>query len=295
MSTLLFIGLGHIGYPLAGHLYQAGHRVSVYNRSIAKAQRWQQEYSGQALSSLDTVDADVIFTCVGNDNDLDQLYGEGQGLFAALTKSSHKPALIIDHSTVSPAMTRKWADQINKLGIHYADAPVSGGQEGAQKAQLTLMVGSAAEVYQQVVDITKPYTATIARFGDVGQGQTVKMVNQVCAAGVIQGLAEGLALAQANQIDINTLLSVLSQGAAASWQMQHRGQTMTQNQFDFGFAVKWMIKDLNIVMDQARQDGLSLPATAAVLTRYQQLASRGYAEQDTSCLIKAVDLTHAER
>lgn len=280
-----FIGLGTMGYPMAGHLQQNKFAVTVYNRSIDKAIKWQEEYQGQYAQTAKAAcnDADVVLLCVGNDNDLRQIcYGE-QGILAGLKKG----AIFVDHTTTSAEVAIEISQACEQQGNTFLDAPVSGGEVGAQNGQLTIMVGGAESAFKQAQAVFKHYEKQSTLLGDVGSGQTCKMVNQLCIAGVLQGLCEGLTLAQKAGLDLVQVRDVLKHGAAQSWQLEQRTHTMAKDEFDFGFAIDWMRKDLNICIQQAEQLGLSLPLANMVDDAYQQLQQQGLNRNDTSVLIKA--------
>lgn len=278
-----FIGLGVMGYPMAGHLLKNGHEVTVYNRTSAKAQQWQQEFGGQtkATPKEASLDSDIVFVCVGNDDDVRQvMYGE-QGVLAGLKAN----ALVVDHTTTSAELAREIHAACEKQGNRFIDAPVSGGQAGAENGVLTIMVGGA----QQDFDFAEPVMASFARFakrlGDAGAGQLTKMVNQICIAGVVQGLAEGLHFAQQAGLHGPDVIETIAKGAAGSWQMENRNQTMWKGEYEFGFAVDWMRKDLGFALAEARQNGSQLPLTALVDQFYADVQKMGGGRWDTSSLL----------
>ncbi len=283
MSKIAFIGLGVMGFPMAGHLARVGHSVRVYNRTTARAQSWQAHHGGECAASPATAaaGADYVFSCVGNDDDLRAVTLGASGAFAGMLPGS----VYIDHSTTSASVARELAAIAVSHGLVFLDAPVSGGQTGAQNGTLTCMVGGAASVFDEAALIMAAYARTVRRLGDVGAGQLTKMVNQTCIAGVLQGLAEGLAFAQKAGLDPAQVLAVIGQGAAQSWQLDNRATTMCAGEFDFGFAVDWMRKDLGIVLDEARRNGARLPVTALVDQCYAALQARGMGRADTSSLI----------
>jgi len=287
MKKLAFIGLGVMGFPMAGHLAQAGYDVSVYNRSPEKMAAWQQRYTGQAASSVAEVvqDAEVVLACVGNDADVRQItlgdHSEN-GAFAHMTADS----IFIDHTSSSAQLARELNQLATSQQLHFVDAPVSGGQAGAEQGQLTIMTGSDAKIFQAIEPIISIYAKQVRLMGEVGSGQLTKMVNQVCVAGLLQGLAEGLHFAECAGLDAEAVIEVISKGAAQSWQMENRYQTMLADQFDHGFAVQWMRKDLDIVLGEARHNGAQLPVTALVDQFYADIEHMGGQRWDTSSLIK---------
>ena len=262
MKKLSFLGLGVMGFPMAGHLLAAGHGVCVYNRTAAKAEKWVATHGGShAPTPAGAADgADVVMACVGNDDDLRSVCLGPDGAFATM-----KPgAVFVDHTTVSAKVTRELAAIAADQGVGYVDAPVSGGQAGAENGQLGIMCGGDAATYDAVEPILNIYAKACKRMGDVGAGQLTKMVNQICIAGLVQGLSEGLHFAQKAGLDGKAVAEVISQGAAGSWQMSNRYETMVDDQYDFGFAVDWMRKDLGICLATADENGASLPVTALV-------------------------------
>ncbi|WP_221794763.1 NAD(P)-dependent oxidoreductase [Oceanobacter mangrovi] len=281
---IAFIGLGTMGYPMAGHLAKNGHNVTVYNRSPNKAENWINEFYGSRVTSPAeaSLKADILMLCVGRDEDVEEMICGAEGIL----RNARPGQIIIDHTTTSSALAERMSDACQQAGVTFVDAPVSGGQQGAINGQLSVMVGCSEEVYAKVVEATNAYTKTIARIGNVGSGQKAKMVNQICIAGLVQGLAEGLHFAQQNDLDIETLIPVISQGAAGSWQMQNRYKTMINNHYDHGFAIDWMRKDLGICLQQARNVNASLPVTALVDQFYAELQGRGEGRSDTSVLLK---------
>ena len=283
MAKLSFIGLGTMGYPMAGHLANAGHSVRVWNRTHSKAQQWATEFSGDACDTLASAvsDVDAVFMCVGRDSDVRDLISRPDGLLANMKAGT----LLVDHTTTSSSLAQEMHQLCNQHQINFIDAPVSGGEQGAINGQLSLMVGGDSGPYQHTVELTTPYTKAIEHMGPAGAGQATKMVNQICIAGVLQGLSEGLLMAQKQNLDINKVVSVISQGAAGSWQMVNRHNTMEQNHYEHGFAVDWMRKDLGICLDEAKQLGISLPLTALVDQFYAELQNLGKGRCDTSALL----------
>lgn len=283
MARIAFIGLGAMGYPMAGHLAQQGHAVTVYNRTEATAQRWVEEYSGAFAQTpaLAVLQADFVMCCVGNDDDLREVTLGAQGAFQAMAAGS----VFVDHTTASAQVARQLAVAATQHGFDFLDAPVSGGQAGAQNAALTIMVGGEESVYERVAPILACYAKMQRLMGEVGSGQLTKMVNQICIGGLLQGLAEALHFAQSAGLDADAAMQVISKGAAQSWQLENRYQTMLAGEFDFGFAVEWMRKDYAIVLEEARRNGATLPVTAMVDQFYADVINMGGARWDTSSLI----------
>ena len=282
-KRLAFLGLGVMGAPMATHLLRAGHQVTVYNRTAAKAQAWAQQYGGRfAATPCEAASgADVVFCCVGNDDDLRSVVLGEQGALAGMTEG----AVLVDHTTASATVARELHAAARARGVHFMDAPVSGGQAGAENGQLTVLCGAEQNVFDRVAPVIAAYAKACTRMGEVGSGQLAKMVNQICIAGVVQGLSEAIAFGEAAGLDMPTVLAAIGQGAAQSWQMDNRGQTMLQGQFDFGFAVDWMRKDLAIVLDEARDNGAKLPVAALVDQFYAQVQAAGGGRWDTSSLL----------
>ncbi len=283
-----FLGLGVMGYPMAGHLALAGHKVTVYNRTPVKALAWCDEFARTAAPQhaiaprLAAQDADLVFACVGNDDDLRSITLGADGAFAGM-----KPgAIFVDHTTASAQVARELFADAQTRGLHFIDAPVSGGQAGAQNGALTVMCGGDKAAFAAAYPVSMAFSRAVTRVGDSGAGQLAKMVNQICVAGVIQGLAEGIAFGQKAGLDMNQVLDVISKGAAQSWQMENRGKTMVADQFDFGFAVDWMRKDLGLLLDEARRNGARLPVTALLDQFYADVQELGGQRWDTSSLIK---------
>ncbi len=283
---IAFIGLGVMGYPIAGHLQAAGHSVTVYNRTTSVAQAWVLEQGGQfAITPYEaTQHADIALLCVGNDDDVRSVVLGDTGMLAGLSAGT----LLIDHTTTSAELAKELAHASASKGVSFLDAPVSGGQIGAQKGQLTIMVGGDVAGYQRAEPVLQLYAKQVQRMGDVGMGQMAKMVNQICIAGLVQALAEGVHFAQAAGLDVPSLIDVLKHGAAQSWQMENRAVSMSEQRFDFGFALDWMRKDLNICLEQADKMGVNLPVTALVDRFYAQLQQQGEGRCDTSALIKCL-------
>ena len=282
-----FIGLGNMGFPMAGHLQKKGYEVTVFNRTAQKAQQWQQTYGGSSASTpAEAADgADFIFTCVGNDADLRQVTTGESGVFSA-AKSG---AIVIDHTTTSAIVARELAAIADANGFAFLDAPVSGGQAGAQNGVLSVMVGGDEKAFNLANPVIASFAASIQLIGPAGYGQLTKMVNQICIAGLVQSLAEGIHFAKCAGLDIDKVMAVISKGAASSWQMQNRYKTMAQNEFNFGFAVDWMRKDLGIAMQEAEQNGASLPVTHIVDGYYAEVQKMGGKRWDTSSLIALLE------
>lgn len=287
MAKLAFIGLGVMGFPMAGHLKQHGHQVCVYNRGAAKAQAWVQRFGGERAISpkLAAANADFVCVCVGNDDDVRSvLYGD-EGALAGMKAD----AVLIDHTTASAELARELYAACKARGLEFLDAPVSGGQKGAESGALSIMVGGDEPVFQQAQSVFECYGRASSLIGPAGSGQLCKMVNQICIAGLLQGLAEALHFAGRANLDIEKVVSVISKGAAQSWQMENRYRTMMQGDYDHGFAVDWMRKDLGIVLDAAREQGASLPVTALVDQFYGDVQSMGGGRWDTSSLLARLE------
>jgi 3-hydroxyisobutyrate dehydrogenase len=284
MAKLAFIGLGVMGFPMAGHLARAGHDVTVYNRTASKAEAWVAKHGGRAAPTPAEAAAgcDAVLSCVGNDDDLRQVTLGPDGALAAMRPG----AVFIDHTTVSAAIARELAGAGAARGLLVLDAPVSGGQAGAENGQLTIMCGGSEAAFAAAEPVMQAYAKRIGRMGEAGAGQLTKMVNQLCIAGVVQGLAEGLAFGRAAGLDLGQVVDVISKGAAQSWQMDNRAATMAKGEFDFGFAVDWMRKDLGLTLDEARRLGVSLPLGALVDQFYADVQAMGGGRQDTSSLIR---------
>jgi 3-hydroxyisobutyrate dehydrogenase/2-hydroxy-3-oxopropionate reductase len=284
LKKVAFLGLGVMGYPMAGHLARAGHAVTVYNRSPAKAQAWVAEFGGAAKSSPReaATGADIVFSCVGNDDDLRSIVLGANGAFAGMQPG----AVLVDHTTASADVARELYGAAKNLGLSFIDAPVSGGQAGAQNGALTVMCGGDETGFEAVKPVALAFSRAFTRMGASGSGQLTKMVNQICIAGLVQGLSEAIAFGQKAGLDMNQVLDVIGKGAAQSWQLDNRGKTMVADQFDFGFAVDWMRKDLGLVLDEAKRNGARLPVTALVDQFYADVQAMGGNRLDTSSLIK---------
>jgi 3-hydroxyisobutyrate dehydrogenase len=279
-----FLGLGVMGFPMAGHLARAGHQVTVYNRSAAKAQAWQAEYGGRtsATPSAAAAGAEFVFACVGNDDDLRSVVLGEHGAFAGMAHG----AVFVDHTTASAQVARELHAAGLARGLHFVDAPVSGGQAGAVNGVLTVMCGGDDAAFEAMRPVTLAFSRAVTRVGGPGAGQLAKMVNQTCIAGLVQGLAEAIAFGEKAGLDMKQVLDVIGKGAAQSWQMDNRGPTMVDDKFDFGFAVDWMRKDLGLVLDEARRNGARVPVTALVDQFYGDVQRLGGGRWDTSSLIK---------
>ena len=283
MGNLAFIGLGVMGFPMAGHLAKAGHSVTVYNRSSEKTKKWSSEYNGQiAATPADAAEgADFIMCCVGNDDDLREVTIGTSGAFSKISKGS----IFVDHTTVSSRVTNELFDIGNEMGFDFIDAPISGGQAGAENGMLSIMCGGTKEAFDKAKPILETYSRICKRIGESGAGQQTKMCNQIAIAGLVQGLSEALHFAEKAGLDGRNVVEVISQGAAGSWQMENRFETMLDNYFNHGFAVDWMRKDLKICLEASDQIGASLPVTALVNEYYKDVQKMGGGRWDTSSLI----------
>jgi len=291
-KKVAFIGLGVMGYPMAGYLAKAGHKVTVYNRTTSKAEKWVAQFSEYQVAFANTPaeasqNAEFVFACVGNDNDLRQVTTGENGAFATLAPGS----IFIDHTTTSAEVARELASIAVEKQIGFLDAPVSGGQAGAENGALTIMVGGAEAHFNAALPLMETFSKMCKLLGETGKGQLTKMVNQICIAGVLQGLSEALHFAKASGLNTNDVVDVISKGAAQSWQMENRASTMVKDEFDFGFAVDWMRKDLGIVLDEARSNGTHLPLTALVDQFYGEVQALGGGRWDTSSLIAVLEKT----
>ena len=282
-QKVAFLGLGVMGFPMAGHLALAGHQVTVYNRSAAKAKAWCEEFKGSAAATPREAaqGADIVFCCVGNDDDLRSVVLGADGALAGMRQG----AVFVDHTTASANVARELEAEARKAGLQFIDAPVSGGQAGAQNGMLTVMCGGDAQAFAAIEPVAQAFSRSILLLGASGAGQLAKMVNQICIAGLVQGLSEAIAFGQRAGLDMEQVLSVISKGAAQSWQMENRGKTMVAGKFDFGFAVDWMRKDLGLVLDEAKRNGARLPVTALVDQFYADVQQAGGQRWDTSSLI----------
>jgi 3-hydroxyisobutyrate dehydrogenase-like beta-hydroxyacid dehydrogenase len=280
-ANVAFIGLGVMGYPMAGHLSKAGYKTCVYNRTTAKAEQWCKDYTGSFATTPReaAANADFVFVCVGNDDDLRSVIYGDDGVLAGIKGD----AILVDHTTASADVAREIAD---KASVAFLDAPVSGGQAGAENGVLTVMMGGEQGSYERVKPVIMSYARAAELLGPVGSGQLTKMVNQICIAGLVQGLSEGLHFAQKAGLDGAKVVDVISKGAAGSWQMENRGLTMLKDEFDFGFAVDWMRKDLAICIEESKRNGAKLPITEIVNDYYGEIQQMGGGRWDTSSLIR---------
>ncbi len=284
---LAFLGLGVMGYPMAGHLARAGHDVTVYNRSPAKAQQWVAAYGGTSAATPAAAarGAQLVMMCVGNDDDVRAVAAGADGALSGMAAG----AILVDHTTASAEVAREMQAAAQKAGLHFLDAPVSGGQAGAENGKLTIMVGGDAAAFARAEPVLASYARAVTLMGPAGAGQLTKMVNQICIAGLVEGLSEGIHFAMRAGLDAERVIDVISKGAAQSWQMENRGKTMIAGKFDFGFAVDWMRKDLSICLAEARRNGAVLPVTAVVDQFYAELQARGGGRADTSSLIRLLN------
>jgi 3-hydroxyisobutyrate dehydrogenase len=288
-----FIGLGTMGYPMAGHLKRAGHEVTVFNRTAERAAKWVGEFEGRRAGTPAeaAADADAVFSCVGRDDDLREITLGRHGAFITMRKD----AVFVDHTTASAGIARELAEAAHQRGFHFVDAPVSGGEAGARNGQLTVMCGGSAGAYSRAEPLIAAYALRCRRLGDAGAGQLTKMVNQICIAGLVEALAEGLSFALAAGLDAEAVIEVISKGAAQSWQMENRHKTMLAGHYNHGFAVEWMRKDLGIVLEEARRNGASLPVTGLVDQFYAEIENMGGRRWDTSSLLARLQNTAKAR
>lgn len=282
-KKVAFIGLGNMGFPMAGHLLRAGHKVTVYNRTTTKAEEWVETFGGQmALTPREAAaDCDVVFTCVGNDDDLRSVVLGENGVFAGMKPN----AILFDCTTDSAMVARELAAVANEKGLRFIDGPVSGGQAGAENGVLTVMCGAAEADYAEAREVAMAFAAAVTRIGEVGCGQLAKMCNQICIAGIVEALSEAIAFGENAGLDMPLVLDVISKGAAQSWQMENRGKTMVKREFDFGFAVDWMRKDLGLCLAEAKKNGSSLPLVEMVDQFYGEVQNLGGRRYDTSSLV----------
>ena len=290
MAKVAFLGLGVMGYPMAGHLAKkGGHEVTVYNRTAAKAEKWASEFGGRAAKTPKEAaeGREIVFCCVGNDDDLRSVTTAGGGAFEAMAKGT----VFVDHTTASANVARELDAAAKEHGFGFVDAPVSGGQAGAENGVLTVMCGGDESAFSRVEPVIASYARACRLLGPVGAGQLAKMMNQICIAGLVQGLAEAVAFGQRAGMDIEAVIDVISKGAAGSWQMENRYKTMNQGRYDFGFAVDWMRKDLSICLDEARRNGALLPATAMIDQFYAEVQRMGGGRWDTSSLLARLNQT----
>ena len=288
-----FLGLGVMGYPMAGHLKRAGHNLIVYNRTRSKADAWVAEHGGEAAPSPAeaAANADIVLACVGRDDDVREVATGRHGAFITMRRD----AVFIDHTTASAGLARELAEDAHKRGMHFVDAPVSGGEQGAKNGQLTIMCGGSSVAYQKAEPVMASYARQCRLMGDAGAGQLTKMVNQICIAGLVQALSEGLSFARAAGLDPLAVVEVISKGAAQSWQMENRHKTMLLGHFRHGFAVEWMRKDLAICLDEARRNGTTLPVTSLVDQFYAEVEKMGGKRWDTSSLFARQEALRTEQ
>ena len=283
-QKVAFIGLGVMGYHMAGHLASAGHQVTVYNRTSSRAEEWLKQFSGSSAPtpSAAAAGASIVFACVGNDDDVRAVTTGADGAFAGMESG----AVFVDHTTASAEVARELDAAARERGVHFLDGPVSGGEAGAQNGVLTVMMGGEEDVFERVRPVIDSYARAVTLLGPAGAGQLTKMVNQICIAGLVQALSEGMNFAMKVGLDPKLVLDVISKGAAQSWQMENRGETMVEDKFEFGFAVDWMRKDLSICLAEGRRTGARLPVTALVDQFYAQVQARGGGRWDTSSLMR---------
>jgi len=286
MAKIAFIGLGVMGGPMAGHLANAGHDLTVFNRTMSKASAWTEKYGGEVAvtPAQAAMEAEIVITCVGNDDDLASVTLGRDGAFRTMEKG----ALFIDHTTVSARIARQLSVEGESKGIHCVDAPVSGGQSGAENGTLSVMCGGTELAVNAARIAMQSYAKRVVHVGGAGDGQTTKMVNQICFAGVVQGLAEGMRFAQAADLDLDKVFEAISGGAAQSWQMDNRWATMAKDEFDFGFAIDWMRKDMGLALEEARANGATLPVSALIDQFYADVQAMGGGRQDTSALVRRI-------
>ena len=287
MANVAFLGLGVMGSPMAGHLARKSHTVTVYNRTRTKADAWVAAHGGRAASTPReaAADCEIVFACVGNDDDLRSVVLGAEGAFAGMEKG----AVFVDHTTASAEVARELSAEADAAGLHFIDAPVSGGQAGAENGVLTVMCGGNEATYARVEPVIAAYAKSCRLLGPSGSGQLTKMVNQIAIAGLVQGLSEAIHFAKRAGLDVESVLEVISKGAAGSWQMENRGRTMNADTFDFGFAVEWMRKDLGILLAESRRNGARLPVTALIDQFYAEVEAMGGKRWDTSSLIARLE------
>ncbi len=284
MANCAFIGLGVMGYPMAGHLVSAGHSVRVWNRTKTRAEDWAKSYEGTACRTIDDCveEADFIFICVGQDKDV-------YSVMTPILESASDGTIIVDHTTASSKCAQKCYENAKKEELAFIDAPISGGESGAVNGQLSVMCGGDKDVFEKAKPVMDAYAKAITLIGGAGAGQTAKMINQICIAGILQGLSEGVHFANEMGLDMKVVLDAIGKGAAQSWQMDNRALTMAAGEFDFGFAIDWMRKDLGIVLDTAKDHNIHLPMVEEVQARYEKVQNMGGGRWDTSALIKALE------
>lgn len=284
MTRTAFLGLGVMGFPMAGHLKAAGHPVTVWNRTTSKAEQWVKSHQGEMADEIEAAveGCDVVLMCLGDDPDV-------EAIASRIIPIMKTGSILVDHTTASAELARSLATRCAEKGLGFVDAPVSGGQAGAENGQLTIMCGGSEDDFAKAEPVMQAYAKSITRIGEAGAGQLAKMVNQICIAGVVQGLSEGLHFAKRSGLDPETVISAISKGAAQSWQMENRWQTMVDNEFDFGFAIEWMRKDLRITLEEARRNGARLPVAALVDQFYAEVEAMGGSRWDTSSLIARLE------
>ena len=282
-KNVAFIGLGVMGFPMAGHLSNNGYIVNVYNRTKSKADQWRKKYEGNVFNTPAeaAINSNIIMTCVGRDEDLKEVIEGENGILKTIKPNS----FIVDHTTASANIANYFYDKCKKINVGFIDAPISGGQAGAENGALSIMAGGDKKDFESIKDVLNSYGKAISLIGESGSGQLCKMVNQICIAGLIQGLSEGLSFGKKSNLNMEKVINVISKGAAQSWQMDNRAETMIQNKFDFGFAVDWMCKDLNICFDQAKNIESKLPITKTIYNFYEEIRKNGGNRWDTSSLI----------
>ena len=287
IKNVSFIGLGVMGYPMAGHLKNYGYNVTVYNRTTAKAERWVEEYNGNMANTPGDASqsSEIIFMCVGRDEDIIEVMEGDNGILS----SAKEGLIIVDHTTASAEIARTYFAKLQKKNVAFLDAPISGGQAGAENGALSIMIGGQEKDFEVVKPVLQSYGKAIELIGPSGSGQIAKMINQICIAGLVQGLSEAMAFGKKAKVDMEKVLSVISKGAAQSWQMENRYRTMIDGKFDYGFAVDWMRKDLSICFNEAKKNGASLPITEIVDKYYEQVQKNGGNRLDTSSLMTLVD------
>ncbi len=287
VKNVSFIGLGVMGYPMAGHLQKNGYNVTVFNRTESKAKKWVEEYGGQMGKTPNeaSLNAEIVFMCVGRDEDIIEVMEGDNGILS----SAKKGLIIVDHTTASAEIARTYFAKLKKRNVAFLDAPISGGQAGAENGTLSIMIGGQENDFEVVKPVLQSYGKAIELIGPSGSGQIAKMINQICIAGLVQGLSEAMAFGKKSKVDMEKVLSVISKGAAQSWQMENRYRTMIDGKFDYGFAVDWMRKDLSICFNEAKKNGASLPITEIVDKYYEQVQKNGGNRLDTSSLMTLVD------
>ena len=287
VKNVSFVGLGVMGYPMAGHLQKNGYNVTVFNRTESKAKKWVEEYGGQMGKTPNeaSLNAEIVFLCVGRDEDIIEVMEGDNGILS----SAKEGLIIVDHTTASAEIARTYFAKLQKRNVAFLDAPISGGQAGAENGALSIMIGGEENDFQVVKPVLQSYGKAIELIGPSGSGQIAKMINQICIAGLVQGLSEAMAFGKKAKVDMEKVLSVISKGAAQSWQMENRYRTMIDGKFDYGFAVDWMRKDLSICFNEAKKNGASLPITEIVDKYYEEVQKNGGNRLDTSSLMTLVD------